>query len=152
MATHSSILAWKIPWTEAPRGLQSTGSHTVKHDWAAEHTHTHTQGKLSLCSPNSPYPLQSNSSLVSSPSPLLWSLCSPLILSTITSHLDAHNPQHVSLPPSISQTCLHLGIFLNCESDYFTLLIKKKKMYLLGFLGSQLQYKGSSVFIVVCEI
>ena len=25
MATHSSILAWKIPWTERPRGLQSTG-------------------------------------------------------------------------------------------------------------------------------
>ena len=26
MATHSSILAWRIPWTEDPRGLQSTGS------------------------------------------------------------------------------------------------------------------------------
>ena len=26
MATHSSILAWKIPWTEEPRGLQSMGS------------------------------------------------------------------------------------------------------------------------------
>ena len=29
MATHSSILAWKIPWTEEPRGLQSRGSQTV---------------------------------------------------------------------------------------------------------------------------
>ena len=27
MAIHSSILAWKIPWTEEPGGLQSTGSH-----------------------------------------------------------------------------------------------------------------------------
>ena len=27
MATHSSILAWKIPWTEEPSGLQSTGLH-----------------------------------------------------------------------------------------------------------------------------
>ena len=27
MATHSSILAWEIPWTEAPGGLQSMGSH-----------------------------------------------------------------------------------------------------------------------------
>ena len=26
MATHSSVLAWKIPWTEEPGGLQSTGS------------------------------------------------------------------------------------------------------------------------------
>ena len=29
MATHSSILAWRIPWTEEPGGLQSTGSHRV---------------------------------------------------------------------------------------------------------------------------
>ena len=32
MATHSSILAWRIPWTEKPGGLQSTGSQTVGHD------------------------------------------------------------------------------------------------------------------------
>ena len=32
MATHSSILAWRIPWTEEPSRLQSTGSHRVGHD------------------------------------------------------------------------------------------------------------------------
>ena len=32
MATHSSILAGKIPWTEEPSGPQSTGSQTVGHD------------------------------------------------------------------------------------------------------------------------
>ena len=32
MATHSSILAWKIPWTEEPGRLQSTGSLRVGHD------------------------------------------------------------------------------------------------------------------------
>ena len=32
-ATHSSILAWRIPWTEEPGGLQSTGSQRVGHDW-----------------------------------------------------------------------------------------------------------------------
>ena len=32
MATHSSILAWKIPQMEEPGGLQSTGSQTVRHD------------------------------------------------------------------------------------------------------------------------
>ena len=32
MATHSSTLAWKIPWTEEPGGLQSTGSLKVRHD------------------------------------------------------------------------------------------------------------------------
>ena len=32
MATHSSILAWRIPWTEEPGGLQSIGSQTVRHN------------------------------------------------------------------------------------------------------------------------
>ena len=32
MATHSSILAWKIPWTEEPGGLPSMGSQRVGHD------------------------------------------------------------------------------------------------------------------------
>ena len=31
MATHSSILAWRIPWTEEPGGLQSTGSQRVEY-------------------------------------------------------------------------------------------------------------------------
>ena len=33
MATHSSVLAWRIPWTEEPGGLQSVGWQRVKHDW-----------------------------------------------------------------------------------------------------------------------
>ena len=32
MATHSSILAWRIPWTEKPGGLQSIGLQRVRHD------------------------------------------------------------------------------------------------------------------------
>ena len=59
MATHSSILAWEIPWTEEPDGLQSTGSQRVRQYLVTEqqyiyiyvcvqvhthtHTHTHTQ-------------------------------------------------------------------------------------------------------------
>ena len=34
MATHSSALAWKIPWMEEPGGLQSMGSRRVRHYWA----------------------------------------------------------------------------------------------------------------------
>ena len=34
MDTHSSILAWRIPWTEKPGGLQSMGSQVVRHDLA----------------------------------------------------------------------------------------------------------------------
>ena len=38
MTTHSSILAWKIPWTEKPGGLQSMESQRVGQDWACMHT------------------------------------------------------------------------------------------------------------------
>ena len=34
MATHSSILAWEIPWTEEPGGVQSMGLQRVRHDWS----------------------------------------------------------------------------------------------------------------------
>ena len=40
MATHSSILAWRITWTEEPARLQSMGSQRVRHDWA---TFTHSR-------------------------------------------------------------------------------------------------------------
>ena len=34
VATHSSVLAWSIPWTEEPGGLQAMGSPRVRHDWS----------------------------------------------------------------------------------------------------------------------
>ena len=37
MATHSSIPAWKFPWTEEPGGLQSMGLQRVGHDCVTEH-------------------------------------------------------------------------------------------------------------------
>ena len=40
MAMHSSVLAWRILWTEGPGGLQSKGSQRVGHDTAAEHVGT----------------------------------------------------------------------------------------------------------------
>ena len=46
--THSSALAWKIPWTEEPGGLQSVGLLRVKHDWASSlslFTFTHWRRK-----------------------------------------------------------------------------------------------------------
>ena len=46
MATHSSILAWKIPWTEEPGRLQSMGSQGVGHNWAAS---LHFKPCQSLC-------------------------------------------------------------------------------------------------------
>ena len=45
MATHSSTLAWRIPWTEEPGRLQSMGSQRVGHDWKqhAGKAHTHSR-------------------------------------------------------------------------------------------------------------
>ena len=42
MATHSSILAWEIPRTEEPGGLQSMRLQRARHDQAHTYTHTHT--------------------------------------------------------------------------------------------------------------
>ena len=39
MATHSSILIWRIPWTEEHGGLQSLGLQRVEHDWRQFSTH-----------------------------------------------------------------------------------------------------------------
>ena len=40
MATHSSILAWRIPWTEEPGELQPMESQRVRQDLVSEHAHT----------------------------------------------------------------------------------------------------------------
>ena len=52
IATHSSILAWRIPWTEDPGGLQSMGSQRVEHDqsnFACRHTLSQTEDLLRCC-------------------------------------------------------------------------------------------------------
>ena len=43
MATHSNILAWKIPWTEEPGRLWSTGSQRVGQELATEHADIHSK-------------------------------------------------------------------------------------------------------------
>ena len=43
MTTHSSILAWEIPWSEEPGGLQSMGSQRVRYDWGTDHHNATTR-------------------------------------------------------------------------------------------------------------
>ena len=45
MATHSSILTWKIPWTEERGGLQPVGSQIAEHNWS---NLAHTQGEFQI--------------------------------------------------------------------------------------------------------
>ena len=55
MATRSSILAWRIPWTEKPGGLWCIGLQRVRHDWSSL-TRTHARKKMMLF-PNQPNPI-----------------------------------------------------------------------------------------------
>ena len=48
MATRSSTLAWRIPWTEEPGGLQPMGSRRIKHDQAYEHISSLKSALLAL--------------------------------------------------------------------------------------------------------
>ena len=48
MATHSSILSWKIPWTEEPGGLQSMGLERIGHDWAEQSLPERTSSSTEL--------------------------------------------------------------------------------------------------------
>ena len=75
MAAHSSILAWRIPWTEEPGGLQSTGSQRVRHHWR-------DLGHMCLGKETQrvPFKLQGEKSSVSITSTLFlrpYALCSP---------------------------------------------------------------------------
>ena len=50
MRIHSSILAWRVPWTEEPGGPQSTESEIIRHDWAAKRACTHSWRCRRCCS------------------------------------------------------------------------------------------------------
>ena len=53
IATHSSVLAWRIPWTKEPGGLQSMGSQRVRHNWAIKTHKRYVEVlTLSICACN----------------------------------------------------------------------------------------------------
>ena len=67
MATHSSILAWRIPGTADPGGLPSMGSHRVGHDWtdlAAAAALILIEKKLKVLTETLPFPNTVNSQLI----------------------------------------------------------------------------------------
>ena len=58
MATHSSIFAWRISWTEEPGRLQSTGLQKVRHNWATSLSLSHFNNSGSRFRDGNDYPLQ----------------------------------------------------------------------------------------------
>ena len=85
MATHSSILAWRIPWMEEPGGLQFTGSQGVGHDWA-------TSLSLSLWG----FLILSNSISINEGDKLVHSV--QFSHSVMSESLRPHGLQHARLP------------------------------------------------------
>ena len=69
MATHSSILAWRTPWTEEPGGLQSMGSQRVGQDWA---TITFTKGESVFKKDNAQFLWAQRTKKILSSSSLGW--------------------------------------------------------------------------------
>ena len=89
MATDYSILAWKIPWTEKPGGLQSIGSQRVRHDLRPSTACTHSiVGQLDVRGHVAQRrPLEELFSLSTRGTPILG-----LILDALTSSLDCRFP------------------------------------------------------------
>ena len=82
MATHISILAWRIPWTEEPGGLQSMGPQRIGHDRVTEHIHIDPRHSLHLRH-------QHCSGLLSSPlaQRLFWAACLVYISGSQDGHM-----------------------------------------------------------------
>ena len=90
MATHSSILAWRIAWTEEPSGLQSVGSQRVRHD---------------------------SSDLASAPvSPLHWWSCSSSYLLNGDNINTPHLPPLIIQNPLKAKTMHYLFFFISHSS------------------------------------
>ena len=137
MATHSSILAWRIPWTEEPGGLQSTGSQRVGHNWSDLHMQNL---KKKNKEPTSPMLSTSLSSF--------FPVC--CYLDKNAKNLDFWNPtEFKSHYPSLSHDNVLPEVILSALCDIFPFCIwdcrghlylhgsKKKKACVKGLQSSQ---------------
>ena len=124
MATHSSILAWRIPWTEEPGGLQSMGSQRLRHDGASEHTRRSTEEPLFALVVGRPViPLTSGSGFSPKPQPPGKTLASRGSCS-----------ERTWLPPAhlmvLADSCLH-------AHNYTLSYVRTKKPFLLAQVGNR---------------
>ena len=106
MAMHSSILAWRIPWTEEPGGLQSMGSQRVQLDWVTNtSTFTNVNATLSI-----------QPTLSFSPCPQVHSLC-----------------QCLYFLPIYATSCLSGHLSMDAGLIYISVLVIEADSYLLTF-------------------
>ena len=123
MATHSSILVWRIPWAEEPGGLQSKGLQRVGHDWS-DLAQTRTQEILRLTW------MEKRSSL---------SKFSPLIL--FQSHSPVVSPSYYTFRIVLGRITSELGTYPSSPLRYLSVnIIHSLLKYLLSI--SVIQHLG----------
>ena len=93
MAMHSSILAWKIPWTEEPDRLQSMGSQSVRHDWVTSLSFTFYVSSITLGEGN----------------------CNPFQCSCLENPMDGETWRATVQFSSVTQSCLALSDPMDCS-------------------------------------
>ena len=117
IAIHSSILAWRIPWTEEPGGLQSMGSQRVRHEWATNTSTFRLPGsscgntkkqinnnpEISPAINNNPNQSEDDLRSLECPISYLWVLSAHL--GTPTLHLSQDGFPITSLPSSPLNSC-----------------------------------------------
>ena len=111
MITHSSILAWRIPWTEKPSRLQFTGSQRVGHDWA---TSTSPSKRLVVfkMAPFSKLLCYLIYILILL---IIWHIS--LLYLSILHHLPIHLPFYLSMSPFIHHVKVYLAL-IKCQICY----------------------------------
>ena len=97
MATHSSILAWRTPWIEAPGRLQSIRSQRVRHDSATDTFIFTFFPPLSICVFWSLCPQAREQCARAQEEGEKWALPFPLLLQSYLCPLSSHSPQRAAL-------------------------------------------------------
>ena len=107
MATHSSILDWRIPRTEEPSGLPSIGLQRVRHDWSnSTHTHTHTHTVIPWASSRNRLKTVRSPGSIRLAAPmaavrLCWTPCHSLTLYLVQTESTCQAPEPVSALTSL---------------------------------------------------
>ena len=139
MATHSSTLPWKIPWTEEPGSLQSMGSLRVGHDWATS---------LSWIGEGSGNPLQCSRLENPRDGGVWWAAVSGVAQSrTRLKRLSSSSSSRVDVIP---HTVLLISCFLLSVSSFKTIHLKcdlKNNCIIIIHIDYAIIYSGNPVLL-----
>ena len=150
MATHSSVLAWRIPGMAGPGGLPSMGSHRVGHDWSdlAAAAVQVAQSRLTLCNPmdvacqgplSKEFPRQEYQSGLPFPSPgcLYDPEIKPRSPALQAHSLSSEQPGQPSLPDISAYMCECLW----CHCD--------PKVFILYYVGKSREVRCGNLLVLM---